>query len=149
MSNLIELNEKSLKEENILAKAQDIIQKVESGKLCPLEIHLIAKAYALMSKKIIEATKSLALDEASNYSKNDQNLYGAKFTPKNTADTYNFEDDQEYKSLKEALKIREDELKDAYKSHQKGKSIVDQNGEIIPVVSLKKAGGMTLNVSFK
>jgi hypothetical protein len=133
----------------LTALADNICTDIETGLGKALNAYIQAKALDELSKKIIDRIKSLAIDEAENYSKAESTLNGASFTLSSTPVNLDFEADDEYRQLNEALKKRRAELTDAYKGSLKGQVIVNDQGEAVPVVPVKKESETTIKISFK
>ncbi len=145
--NLIEVE--TFKETNLKELANKVVNEIELGNNNPLPVYIQAKALSYLSGEIIKKVKHSALDEAETYSKNDSIFNGAKFMTKNTGDILNYSDDDEYRELEKKLKAREDKLKRAFDMSKNGEKMVDDSGELIQVVSIKKNSEQTLNISFK
>lgn len=83
---------------------------------------------------------------------------GVKFSVMNTGDRLDYERDPIYENLKMRLKDREDQLKQAYKSHQSGGSHIytegydEETGELVtyqvPVVPIKTVGKQAIKVEY-
>ena len=139
------------KEENLLTIADNIVGDILEGNTRPLPAYIQAKALTWLAKEIEKRVKDMAMQEAETYGKDDSVFNGAKFQVKSTGERLAYEQDQEYKELKQKLKAREELLKDAYKAYKKnGQVMVDeQTGETVPVVGIKVESQQTISVSFK
>lgn len=144
---IIKLN--NFSEAALAALADNICTDIESGNGKALNAYIQAKALDELSKKIIDRIKNLAINEAENYSKSESTLNGASFTLSSSPVNLDFEADNEYRQLNEALKKRRAELTDAHKANIKGQIIVNENGEAIPVVPVKKESETIIKISFK
>lgn len=73
---------------------------------------------------------------------------GIKYTKSNTGTTLNYEDDEIYKQLSQAVEDRKKELKNAYANKDK-EIIKKSDGEIIPIVSVKKHNKEIIKLELK
>lgn len=128
--------------------ASSVVKKVEDGDESALEQYIKAKGVAELASEIMDKLKESAMDEAQDYSDTDKVL-GCQFQVRNSASTYDFSHDETWRhltetmaSIKEALKVREKQMLDAMKYAE----LVDENGEVIPPATLKKAGGTTIAI---
>jgi hypothetical protein len=98
-------------------------------------------------KSVIDATESLARDEADKYGGKSFEAFGAQVTLKDGAITPSYEDDAVWVHLKEQVKAREELLKLAFKS--KDVEITDTTtGEVVPKVQPKYAKS-SISIQFK
>jgi len=134
------------KKATIQAEATNIVQRVKDGEISALQAHLMAKALVKMADIIVDQTKAETITEAATYGKHEAEIFGASFQIANTPDTYDFESDQEYKELSDALKKRRELLTQALKTIA---IMADINGVEIPKVPVKTYGGETIKVTFK
>lgn len=140
----------SFKEPVIKAAAQDIIQAVLDGDSNPIHVLTQSKALIELAKAVADGVKDMAIDDAANYGKEDAVFNGAKFSLSQTGDTLDYEQDVEYAELNEKLKARKKLLKTAYDLFKKtGNTVIDDMGEITPVVGVKKESESIIKISFK
>lgn len=145
---LLKIQNNELSKDSLNNNIQAITEGIENGEIDALQAHLYFKAVQNVAKQVVDNTLSDAIAEADNYGK-DNKKFGAEFSIKNSPDTLDYEQDEEYKRLNEQLKERKKLLNDAHKASQDGRSIIDESGEVVPVVPVKKHGGQTISVSFK
>jgi hypothetical protein len=147
MLDLITLTSGQLKKASLEQWANDMVMLIQDGELNPLEAHAKAKAITTALKSVIDATESLARDEAAKYSAKTFEAFGAQVTLKDGAITPDYEQDAEWVRLKEQVKAREELLKLAFKA--KDVEITDTTtGEIVPKVQPKYAKS-SISIQFK
>ena len=135
---------------NIEDVSLSITQDVLDGNSNPVHVLTQAKALTELCKKVIEDVKTLAVEEAAKYSKNDSVFNGAEFSLSNTGDTLTYEQDAEYAELNNKLKARKKLLKSAYDLYKNsGQTVIDEHGEIVKVVGIKKESEQIIKISFK
>ena len=123
----------SLAKADLLKVSERITESVESGDMDALSAYAIAKGLEYIAKSIIAKTKKEAMDEGSEYNKNDRSIHGAKFVHVDGGKIYDYEADGEYKTLSDALKGRKTLLDAAIKA---GRDIIEE-GEIIKPPPIK------------
>ena len=147
MLDLITLTSGQLKKASLDQWANDMVMLIQDGELNPLEAHAKAKAIMSALKGVIDATESLARDEAAKYSAKTFEAFGAQVTLKDGAITPDYEQDAEWVRLKEQVKAREELLKLAFKA--KDVEITDTTtGEVVPKVQPKYAKS-SISIQFK
>ena len=147
MLDLITLTSGQLKKASLDQWANDMAMLIQDGELNPLEAHAKAKAIMSALKSVIDATESLARDEADKYGGKSFEAFGAQVTLKDGAVTPSYEDDAVWVHLKEQVKAREELLKLAFKS--KDVEITDTTtGEVVPKVQPKYAKS-SISIQFK
>jgi len=147
MLDLITLTSGQLKKASLDQWANDMVMLIQDGELNPLEAHAKAKAIMSALKAVIDATESLARDEAAKYSAKTFEAFGAQVTLKDGAITPDYEQDAEWVRLKEQVKAREELLKLAFKA--KDVEITDTTtGEVVPKVQPKYAKS-SISIQFK
>jgi len=147
MLDLITLTSGQLKKASLDQWANDMVMLIQDGELNPLEAHAKAKAIMSALKAVIDATESLARDEAAKYSAKTFEAFGAQVTLKDGAVTPDYEQDAEWVRLKEQVKAREELLKLAFKA--KDVEITDTTtGEVVPKVQPKYAKS-SISIQFK
>ena len=134
---------------NIMLIADRMHKDVVDGNAESLPLYIKAKFLESLSKEIIKKCKDIARDEASNYSKSDSTYNNAEFSLSNSGDTLNYSDDFDFADLKRQLDSRKDKLKKAFDMSKDGAKYIDEHGEVIPVVSIKKHSETIIKVSFK
>ncbi len=128
----------SLAKADLLKVSDRITTAVEAGDLGALNAFAIAKGLVYVANSIIKITEIEAIDEGFEYNKADRSIYGAKFVHVDGGALYDYEADQEYKDLSDALKARKSLLDSAKKA---GRDIIEGD-EIIkppPVKGYKKS----------
>jgi hypothetical protein len=147
MLDLITLTSNQLSKQSLNDWAAAMTGLIKEGELNPLEAHAKAKAIMSALKAVIDATESLAKDEAAKYSAKTFEAFGASVTLKDGAVTPDYEQDAEWVRLKEQVKAREELLKLAFKS--KDVEITDTTtGEVVPKVQPKYAKS-SISIQFK
>jgi hypothetical protein len=147
MLDLITLTSGQLKKASLDQWANDMVMLIQDGELNPLEAHAKAKAIMAALKSVIDATESLARDEADKYEGKSFQAFGAQVTLKDGAITPDYEQDAVWVKIKEQLKAREEMLKLAFKS--KDVEITDTTtGEVVPKVQPKYAKS-SISIQFK
>jgi hypothetical protein len=129
--------------------AQKIVKNVVEGHSDALQDYIKAKALAEVSDTIISSIKDLAIDEAEKYEQG-ASVLGCKFQVKNTADTYDFSHDDEWRILNEELERIKSKMKEREKQMIDAvgySEITDKYGEIIPSAILKKKGSKTIAIT--
>lgn len=126
----------------------DLTKEVENGNDSALEVHILGKALSKIGADISKSTLNQAIDEAEQYAKQERSIYGISFEIRNSPDTYDFEQDSEYFELKEEQSNRLKILKEAIKAQKMNNQLFNE-GVLVTAPPLKKAGGLTLSVSFK
>lgn len=129
-----------LEEKELEALADDLIRRVDEGELDPIKVYTQAKHMEAFVKKINGAIKHQTVNEATKYGKSFQ-MYGYRIDVKNTADTYDYSFDSEYRELASKLAERKATLDLAIKQNPNELVI---NGEVIPVCPVKTYGGETI-----
>ena len=119
----------SLAKADLMKVSDRITTAVESGNMGALNAFAIAKGLKYVADKIIKIIESDAIDEGFEYNKNDRSIYGAKFAHVDGGALYDYEADQEYKELSEALKVRKALLDSAKKA---GRDIIEGDEIIKP-----------------
>lgn len=66
-------------------------------------------------------------------------------TQANTGDRLSYKDDEKWRQCQKTLKDREDQLKQSFK----GMNIIDDDGEVVPKVSISTYGSITPKVTIK
>jgi hypothetical protein len=130
-------------------KAQVIINKVRGGEVNALDAFLAAKAMEKVSKTIQEAIKDESVTEAMKYSKDERLKFGAKFQVTEGRTMFDYEADDEYKRLKDALAFRKGLLDQAIQGKEKGLTIsVPDTGEVVLPPPVKGGTETTISVTF-
>ena len=125
--------------------AENSIENVLNGEASALETFIDARKQAEYYTKIAEAVKDLAIEERELYKEKRLKMKGAAIELSYSGDRLQYDDDTIYKELNQALKQRQNELKEAYKCDN---IIVDCNGEIVPKVPVKTHGKQIIKVSY-
>jgi hypothetical protein len=126
----------------IQEKLAQVLAEEKSALQLLIEIRQI-EAELNEAKKQIEA---LAIKEAREYDK--QVLYGFRVEVRQSGAAWDFSGVEQVQNLKNKLKEAEESGKSAYRAYQQGKTLVDENGEIVPLPSYK-AGKETVFLTRK
>ena len=113
----------SFKEIDIIKIADKVKADIVEGNTKGLPAYVQAKALEKLAKEIIKRIADIAIDESTDYGKDDSVFNGASFTLSKTPLALNFEQDEEYKQLNTALKARKQKLSDAYKQYNKNTAL--------------------------
>jgi hypothetical protein len=124
-------------------EANKIIEQVKEGDLNPLEVYVKHIKQKKLHESISKEVYKLAIEEAEKYDQKTFREYDSEINISGTGKKYNFEEDLEYFTLKSQLKEREELLKKAVLIKE---DIVGEDGEVVPKVSLKSAGGTKLTI---
>lgn len=119
---------------DLKAKALEITAPVHEGYASALDTDIQLKA---VQEVVIAARTSIAdavKAEAALYAKNDSRKAGVRFEVRNGAVQHDYEADPVYASLKAQMEARKKLLDAALKSE----TIADENGAVVPRVSVKK-----------
>lgn len=138
----------NLKKEVLVDRVEAITGAVRDGKLNPLDAFLTARAYAEVSKLIMDDIKELAIDEARKYKKDEAVKFGVTFEVTSGSDFYNYEADPVVAELTEKIKNRKKILKNAIQSSKSGLLTADENGEAVDPPPLKYQTGESIRVKF-
>lgn len=145
--NLIEIPRSNVGKDDISEYANKMIALVKNGEVDPLELHIKAKALTKALAELIDKTEELTREEAMKYGGKSFEAFGATIQLKEGADTPDLAEDPVLTRLKEAVKKREELLKQAYK--MKGVQVVDEStGEVIPILPPKPTKA-SIAISFK
>jgi len=107
-----------------------LVQDVFDGQEDPLKAYAIAKEYEKSVKECLEALKEAALEEASTYEKNFEHA-GFKFERRDGKATYSYKHIDSWNEANNKKKHIETTAKDAFKAYSQGKTMVDDQGEVI------------------
>jgi hypothetical protein len=119
---------------DLLSLTQNIVEGVGNGEIDPVKMFIIARKMEELAKLLKGSLQSYIMD--SDCVKTGQNKhFSCKIEQSSTGETYNLDENDEYRMLKAALKDLESKIKRASKNHE---SILDnETGELINPVSLK------------
>jgi len=127
-----------------------VVDRVMSGNEDALEVYIKAKAIQEVASNIINDTKSLALEEAEKYDKEEAKMLGCDFVVKNGVVRYSFDHDETWVNIKEQINELQKQLKDREKQMidaTQYAELVDDTGEVIPQAEIKSGGGSVLMVT--
>lgn len=103
---------------------------VDAGSIYEIEAIVIAKEMEQLAKRIKDRNREGALLNVQRWE--GTKVLGYEATRKDGATRYKYDHIEAYQKRKEALKRLEKDLKDAYLQAQRGKMLVDENGEVLP-----------------
>lgn len=146
---MLNINYKQLTVPQLEQITVEIMDKIESGDYDALQCYALGNFLQKLGKAIQDNTYSRAYDEAASYDKDNQSAFGVDFKFSNTAATYNWDEDIEVKKLNTSLKLRKDLIKTAIKAHEKGATIVDDNGAVVDPVSMKSPSKQTITINLQ
>lgn len=122
-----------------------VSQVRDNGTMNPLEVITKSKILEEIAKGLKAKLTADAIDEFEKFGKMESVKFsGIEITMKSRKAGLNYEEDDEYLRLNEALKQRKKDLDDAFTNFQKGRETVI-DGEQIPVVTSKGKGATFFN----
>lgn len=110
-----------------------MVQDVLDGKENPLKAYAILKDRKSNLEKCIKEIEEHAFEEASKYNEKTFEDMGFKFELRDGSRRYNFRSVPKWREYNDQIKYFEKSLKDAANAYQKGKTMIDDNGEVVPV----------------
>jgi len=113
----------------------DIVKDVQEGHLEALAAYARLKTLDAQVKEAISEVFDLALEEAEQHDKTFKQ-HGYVFERRNGRRSYSFNHIPEYKEAKAFVKEMEDKYKDAQAQSEKGNTLVDENGEVLPMAKV-------------
>ena len=119
--------------EEIVSK---MIKSVIDGEESACEVYSILKNLENQIKSGLNVIKDPAMDEAREFNKGEK-YFGGTWEFRSSQTYLNFDEDETYTYFARDLSIRKKDLNEAWKANQKGKLYIDDNGEQIPVLSVK------------
>lgn len=147
---MIKITLKDLKNLSYDECAIQVVGPVKDGNFSPLEAHALGKFIQKVGAIIVSETLDDAISEGEQFNKDERTVLGFEFQIKSNPDTYDFEQDETYVNLNNDLKERRKLLKDSNKMKTRdGVELITEDGEIIPAIPLKKAGGMSIAITLK
>lgn len=108
---------------------QDVIDEKEN----PLKAFAVLKG---LQKQIADGIKEIeegALEEAAKYGEKTFEAMNFKFEVREGRRTYSFKNIESWVETNNKLKEMESTFKQAASAYEKGKTVVDDNGEVVPV----------------
>jgi hypothetical protein len=131
----------SIPKKEIVQKAKDDVKSmVDSGEVDIAEAVIDATRLSEYLKVFVSELRNHVGDKYDKYE-----CKGVKLSFKGTGDRLDYEQDEKYAELKDALKQREELLKLAYKSKD---MLFDSEGIEVPKVGVKTPSKQTLNINF-
>ena len=125
------------------------VQSVIDGEESACEVYAMLKNLSSQIESGLRVIKDEAMAEAREFNKGEP-YHGGIWSFSSTGDTLNYLDDPIFKDLKEKLSDRQELLKRSFKANSKGFGFHDNDsGELIPIVSIKKASQETIKFSPK
>lgn len=115
-----------------LEQLEKQVEKVESGGMAALDVYATLKLAESKLDSLVKKVKQLAIEEAQKESEKTFERNGFRFSYTSGRANYDFKSDSVYVDYYTSLKNREKEMKEAAKAWERGKQIVDENGEIVP-----------------
>jgi hypothetical protein len=131
---------------NCIIEISRIVAEAEDGVTDPLMSFIALKQIDDVLQASIKQLHPLAMEEAEKYGEKTFNAFGATITRKANAGRWSFEECSYVAQKKDELKQMEDLAKQAYQAAQKGKMMVDDQGEVIAPAMYKHGAD---NISIK
>jgi hypothetical protein len=139
-----------LNKQYLAAVTSSIVERVKDGEYSALDTYIQLKAYEKVISEAIKEIQMDAINEADVYNKADRTKFGVEFELTSGRTYFDYEADQEYAQLNEALKKRKELLTDAAKAQKKGRKVVDENGEVIQPPPMKESSvAVGITIKFK
>ena len=110
-----------------------LVQDVLDGNENPLKAYAVLKELSKQVSDGISQIEDGALEEAAKYGEKTFEALNYKFEVREGARRYNFKNIPEWVSASEKLKEMESTYKQAANAYEKGKTVIDDNGEVVPV----------------
>ena len=137
---------KELKKQEIEDLAQQTAEAIaEGGVQDALELYSESKKKEYFEKCLQKNLEVYAIAERLKYPEKILNIYGCKIELSQSGDRYDYEKDQEYKTLKDKLKAREIEVKKA--SISSG-TYFDEDGVQVNKVPIKTHGKQIIKIIY-
>ena len=114
-----------------MSNTQELIDGVLNGDIDPLKAFIQLKAQEQSVKGALAIVKSHAVEKASTYGEKTFKAFGAEVQCKSAAGRWDFKHIEPIIKLKEQVKDYEGMAKDAYKLIEKGRQVIDENGEVV------------------
>ncbi len=115
---------------------ENMIEDVQEGELNPLEAYARLKEAEQLIKKALLDTFDLALDETDKHGAKSFTAHGFKFEKRNGKRTYHFDHIPDYVEANKFMKEVKQKYTDAYNQSQKGNTLIDDNGEVLPMAKV-------------
>jgi NCAIR mutase (PurE)-related protein len=140
-----------LRKADLALEAREDAQQLMNHNDASVVLAQIAKMQVYLNE-MADELKDQAIEEIHQEQRetmHDVMRYGVKMIVANGRDTLDYEKDEVYKKLNQALKDRRQELSAAHKAHFKdGKIFADsETGETVPIVPVKSGGGIQVRKS--
>jgi hypothetical protein len=116
----------------IKEQISESIQKVIDGNANPLEVYVFLTDLEKYIKKCKDEIQDYAVSEAFKFSEKTFVFNGVRVEKVECKRVWSFKNIPQWKELSEKQKLIEEATKQAYLSKEKGQTICDENGEIIP-----------------
>lgn len=131
----------------ITERIQLLSEQIVNGEVTPLTAYRLLREWNDLTKELMDGIKESALAELREA--------GGKYedermtvTVQNGAGRWDFSHIPAWNTLKEQIKLVEEDAKGAFKAWEKGKQVIDDQGEVIQPGNYK-AAGETLTFKFK
>lgn len=150
------------KKEVIAASADVVREKIQTGSFTLSDYALLKRAEAAI-ESMIGVGKLEAIRLYEQYSNKEQvKVDGVEFSYYITKPSLRYSDDEEYKAieaeieavertlapLRENLLRRKESLDMAFKMAESGRRLIDDSGEVVPVVGILKKGSQVFKASY-
>ena len=120
-----------------MVNVSELVQNTIDGKENPLKAYAVLKELQKQIVRGIAEVEEMALEEASKYGEKTFEALNYKFELREGSRRYVFKGIEKWDTLNQQLKDVEAECKQAAMAYEKGKQVVDENGELIPVPEVK------------
>ena len=114
-----------------MSKVQELIDGVLDGDIDPLKAFIELKAKEKAIKGALDIVQDHAVENAQSYGEKTFKAFGAEIQCKAAAGRWDFKHIEPILKLKEQVKDYEGLAKDAYKLIEKGRQVIDDNGEVV------------------
>lgn len=119
--------------EGIINYLADLVESVENGNSDSIVTLAKLNNVEKVLKECKAAVYACAREEAENYPEKTFNYKGVKVEKRTGRKVYNFKHIPEWVEATKAVKDKESRYKAAYDAYQKGVTMSDENGEVVPV----------------
>ena len=115
---------------------ENMNEDVQEGELNPLEAYARLKEAEQLVKQALLETFDLALDEADRYGEKAFTAHGFRIEKRSGRRTYHFEHIPDYVEANNFMKEVKQKYTDAYNQSQKGNTLIDDSGEVLPMAKV-------------
>ena len=111
---------------------EQLVKDVDEGVENPLKAYAIIRSRQKQLADAIAHIEEYAMDEAVKYGERSFTDMGWRFDLRDGSRRCSFKEIDEWVRLNKAIKEKEAQYKEAAVAHEKGNSVVDENGEVVP-----------------